>query len=407
MILKNYYGLPKKVIFCKKTLMSNQRPNSTVEFKHNKNSKKDTLKFDKNGVSESWRYSRIKKKINFKLREKKLLKLLEKHRGKHGQFDCIVPGSGGKDSCYAAHVLKYKYGMNPLTVTWPPILYTDYGFQNFKNWISSGKFKNISAKRDEKTMKVLTKLSIINLLHPFQTFMLGQKIFPVKMALKYKIPLVFYGENEAEHGSLPLADNNISLRNKSFFTHNNINILHLGGVPINKLISDHSLKEKNLKEFLPPAANSFDNFPLEVHYLGYYLKWIPQETFYYAVENSGFRPRPFRTQGTYSKYNSIDDKIDDLHYFTTFIKFGFGRATYDVSQELRNDHLSIDEGNKLIKKYDGEFPDKYFKEIMKYLDIKESSFHNLCDQFRSPHLWKKIRNNWYLRHTANNDGTDD
>ena len=61
MKLENYYGLPKKVIFCKKTLMSNQRPNSTVEFKHNKDSKKDTLKFDKNGVSESWKYSRIKK----------------------------------------------------------------------------------------------------------------------------------------------------------------------------------------------------------------------------------------------------------------------------------------------------------------------------------------------------------
>ena len=83
---------------------------------------------------------------------------------------------------------------------------------------------------------------------------------------------------------------------------------------------------------------------IEVHYLGYYLKWIPQETFYYAVENCGFRPRPFRTQGTYSKYNSIDDKIDDLHYYTTFIKFGIGRATYDVSQELRNGHLSIEEG---------------------------------------------------------------
>ena len=190
MSLKNYYGLPKKVIFCKKTLISNQRPNSAVEFNHNKNSKKDTLKFNKNGISESWRYSRLKKKINFKKR-KKLLKLLEKHRGKHGEFDCIVPGSGGKDSCYAAHVLKFKYGMNPLTVTWPPILYTDYGLKNFKNWIKTGNFKNISAKRDEKTMRVLTKLSIFNLLHPFQTFMLGQKIFPVKIALKYKIPLVF------------------------------------------------------------------------------------------------------------------------------------------------------------------------------------------------------------------------
>ena len=407
MTLKTLYGLPRKVIFCIKTLISNQRPNSTVEFNHNIKSKKETLKFDKKGVSESWYYSRIKKRINFKERERKLLKLLEKHRGKYGEFDCIVPGSGGKDSCYAAHVLKFKYGMNPLTVTWPPILYTSYGLKNFKNWIYTGKFKNISASRDEKTMKVLTKLSIQNLLHPFQTFILGQKIFSVKMAIKYKIPLVFYGEHEAEHGSLPLADNYISLRKKSFFTYKNLNKLHLAGIPLNELSSTYSLNKKNLETFLPPPSKSLENFPLEVHYLGYYLKWIPQETFYYSVENCGFRPRPFRTQGTYSKYNSIDDKIDDLHYYTTFIKFGIGRTTYDASQELRNDHLSTEEGKKLINKYDGEFPDNYFKEIMKYLNINENYFHKLCDKFRSPHLWKKIKNKWYLRHTVNKNGTDD
>ena len=407
MTLKTLYGLPRKVIFCKKTLISNQRPNSTVEFNHNIKSKKETLKFDKKGVSESWYYSRIKKRINFKERERKLLKLLEKHRGKYGEFDCIVPGSGGKDSCYAAHVLKFKYGMKPLTVTWPPILYTSYGLKNFKNWIYTGKFKNISASRDEKTMKILTKLSIQNLLHPFQTFILGQKIFSVKMAIKYKIPLVFYGEHEAEHGSLPLADNYISLRKKSFFTYKNLNKLHLAGIPLNELSSTYSLNKKNLEIFLPPPSKSLENFPLEVHYLGYYLKWIPQETFYYAVENCGFRPRPFRTQGTYSKYNSIDDKIDDLHYYTTFIKFGIGRTTYDASQELRNDHLSTEEGKKLINKYDGEFPDNYFKEIMKYLNINENYFHKLCDKFRSPHLWKKIKNKWYLRHTVNKNGTDD
>ena len=115
MTLKSFYGLPKKVIFCKKTLMSNQQPGSAIEFNHNIRSQKKTLKIDKKGISESWYYSRIKKKINFKEREKKLLKLLEKHRGKYGEFDCIVPGSGGKDSCFAAHILKYKYGMNPLT----------------------------------------------------------------------------------------------------------------------------------------------------------------------------------------------------------------------------------------------------------------------------------------------------
>ena len=404
--IKTYFGLPSKVIFCKKTLISNQRPNSAIEFQHNLKTKKKTLNIDKNGLSDSWKYSRLKKKINFKEREKQLIRLLDKHRGKYGQYDCIVPGSGGKDSCYAAHVLKFKYGMNPLTVTWPPILYTDYGLANFKSWLKSGNFKNISAKRDEKTMIMLTKLAILNLMHPFQTFILGQKFFAPKIALKYKIPLIFYGENEAEHGN-PIADNSSSLRSKSYFTYKNINKIFLGGVKFADLINEHNIKHKNLYDFLPPSNQDLDQFPIEVHYLGYYLNWIPQETFYYSVENCNFKPRPFRTQGTYSKYNSIDDKIDDLHYYTTFIKFGIGRATYDVSQEIRNDHISTEEGKKLIKKYDGEFPSRYFNEILEYLQIKKNIFFKKIDQFRSPHLWKKNKNQWLLRHTVNKDGYDD
>ncbi len=404
--IKTLYGLPRKVIFCKKTLISNQRPTSSIEFYHNKKSKKKTLFIDKNQISDSWKYSRRKKKINYKKREKELLNLLEKYRSNNRHYDCIVPGSGGKDSCYATHILKYKYGMNPLTVTWPPILYTNYGKINFNNWLSKSRVDNISAKRDEETMKILTKLSIENLMHPFQTFMLGQKIFAAKMALKYKIPLVFFGENEAEHGN-PIADNNSSLRDKSYFTQKNIDKLYLGGVKIKNLINFYKLKQKNLDIFLPPYQNEIDQQKIEVHYLGYYLKWVPQETFYYAVENCGFRPRPFRTQGTYSKYNSIDDKIDDLHYYTTYIKFGIGRATYDVSQELRNDHLNIEEGKKLIKKYDGEFPNIYFDEIIDYLNISKKKFFVILDKFRSPHLWKKTREGWMLRHNVNKEGTDD
>lgn len=404
--LKTYFGLPSKVIFCKKTLISNQRPNSAIEFEHNIKTQKKTLYIDKNGLSDSWKYSRIKKRIDFQKRERQLLELLNKHRGRYGEYDCIVPGSGGKDSCFAAHILKYKYGMNPLTVTWPPILYTDYGYQNFKQWINTGKFKNISASRDEKTMIKITKLGILNLMHPFQTFMLGQKFFAPKMALKYKIPLIFYGENEAEHGN-PIADNSSSLREKSYFAYKNIDKIYLGGVKYRNLINDHNIKEKNLLDFLPASNKEIERFPIEVHYLGYYLKWTPQETFYYSVNNCGFKPRPFRTQGTYSKYNSIDDKIDDLHYYTTFIKFGLGRATYDVSQEIRNDHITTQEGRNLIKKYDGEFPDRYFDEILKYLKINKEIFFSKVDKFRSPHLWVRKKNKWQLRHTANRDGVDD
>ncbi len=406
MKFKALYGLPDKVLFCKKSLISNQRPVSSIEFLNQTNSKKQTTFFDKNCISDPWKYSRRKLKINYKEREKKLLKLLSKHRGKYGKYDCIVPGSGGKDSCYAAHVLKYKYGMSPLTVTWPPILYTSYGKKNYLNWIKSGPFKNITPKRNEKLMKFLTRKSIQNLFHPFQTFILGQKNFPIKIALKYKIPLVFYGENEAEHGN-SMSDNFFSLRNNSYHTYNNLNKIYLAGISYGDLIKKYNFSKKDLDIFLPPKFNDFETSNIEVHYLGYYLKWTPQETFYYAVENCNFRPRPFRTEGTYSKYNSIDDKIDDLHYYTTFIKFGIGRATYDVSQEIRNNHLNIHEGKKLIKKYDGEFPKRYFKEVMDYINLKPNDFYKLVDKFRSPHLWRKVRNEWKLRHTVNFDGTDD
>ena len=386
MKLKTLYGLPSKVVFCKKSLVSNQRPVSAVEFLHTKKTKKRTLNIDKNHISDSWKYSRFKKRINFKKREKQLLKLLEKHRGKHGEFDCIVPSSGGKDSCYAAHLLKFKYGMNPLTVTWPPNLYTSYGLENFKNLLKTGNFSNISANRDEKVMRLLTKLAVINLMHPFQPFMLGQKIFPIRISIKRKIPLIFYGENEAEHGN-PISDNTTSLREKYYFTHNNLDKLFIGGKSLKELEEKYKLTINDLKDYIPPNENELSNVPLEVHYLGYYINWIPQETFYYSVENCGFRPRPFRTQGTYSKYNSIDDKMDDLHFYTLFTKFGIGRTTYDVSQEIRNEHLNVEEGKKLIKKYDGEFPSRYFKEILDYLKLKPEFFFKHLEKFRSPHLW--------------------
>ena len=296
--------------------------------------------------------------------------------------------------------------MNPLTVTWPPILYTDYGYKNWKNWIDSG-FDNISWNRNGKAMKLLTKLSIENLMHPFQTFMLGQKNLAPKLAAKFDIPLIFYGENEAEYGN-PIADNTTSLRDKSFFSYNNIDDIYLGGVTVRELKEKYDLNMSDISSFLPPTESEIKDKKIEVHYLGYYLKWTPQEVYYYAVENTGFKARPFRTQGTYSKYNSIDDKIDDLHYYTTHIKFGLGRATYDASQEVRNKHITREEAVALVNKFDGEFPDRYFNEIMEYLEINPDHFHELCDKFRSPHLWgKDEKGEWKLRHNVMQTGLND
>jgi N-acetyl sugar amidotransferase len=387
--------------------MSNQRPTSTTEFTHNKNSKKKTLAFDAEGVCDACRNQVQKEQINWEVREKELIQLLDKHRSKDGSYDCIVPGSGGKDSAFQSHILKHKYGMNPLTVTWPPIMYTDYGYDNWVNWIDVGGFDNISFRRNGRVMKLLTKLSIENLLHPFQTFILGQKNLGPKLAAKFGIPLVFYGENEAEYGN-PISDNAKSLRDNSYYTFKNIDDIFLGGVSIRELRERYQLSLSDLMAFLPAPADEIERSKIEVHYLGYYLKWIPQEVYYYAVEHCGFKARPFRTQGTYSKYNSIDDKIDDLHYYTTMIKFGIGRATYDASQEIRNKHITREEGVALVNRFDGEFPDRYFMEVMEYLNFDPNRFHELCDKARSPHLWGKTTNNqWQLRHNVSQTGLND
>lgn len=400
------YGLPAEVRFCTRCVMSNQRPASVPEYKHTPDSRKTTLRLDDSGVCDACRQAEIKQQIDWQAREQELLCLLDKHRRTDGQYDCVVPGSGGKDSCYAAHVLKYRYGMHPLTVTWPPILYTDYGYRNFLNWLTVGGFDNISFRPNGRVMKLLTRLSIENLFHPFQTFILGQKSIAAKIAADVGVPLVFYGENEAEYGN-PIADNRTSLRERSFHSLADVRESYLAGVSIAELMDKYNVDLADLKAFLPADAEKIAKTGIEVHYLGYYLKWTPQEVYYYAVENTGFQARPFRTQGTYSKYNSIDDKIDDLHYYTTYVKFGIGRATYDASQEIRNGHLTREEGVALVKRFDGEFPDRYFNEVMDYLGMKPEHFHELADKFRSPHLWTKVNGEWKLRHTVAGDGADD
>ena len=405
--MDTFYNLPSEVSFCKKCVMSNQRPSSVPEFRHTRDRKGATyLQFDRDGVCDACRQAEIKNSIDWDQRERELLELLDRHRRSDGRYDCLVPGSGGKDSAYQSHILKDKYGMNPLTCTWPPILYTDYGFKNFQNWVDVGGFDNITFKPNGKVMRLLTKLAIENLLHPFQTFILGQKNLAPKIAAMHGIDLIFYGENEAEYGN-PLADNASSLRDKAYHTMNNFEEMILSGLPVSKLISEHGVTKSDLMTFLPLPADEFEKKDIEVHYLGYYIRWVPQEAYYYAVENTGFSARPFRTQGTYSKYNSIDDKIDDLHYYTTFIKFGLGRATYDASQEIRNRHLTREEGQALVRRFDGEFPDKYFDEILNYLEMSPERFHQICDDFRSPHLWAKEADGWRLRHTVNGDGLDD
>ena len=414
--LEPRYGLPRKVEFCRRCVISNQRPNSAVEFQHKPDSEKKTIHFDEEGICDACRLAERKQtEVDWQVREKALWELCDRYRKDGKEYDCLVPGSGGKDSFFAAHILKYKYGMHPLTVTWAPHIYTEWGFKNFHAWLSAG-FDNYLMTPNPRVHRLMTRLAVENLFHPFQPFMFGQKALAPRIASLLNIPLVFFGENEAEYGN-PLQDSGSAERDWSYFTANDQSEVYLGGVSVEQLVEDFGLTQSDLQPYLPLDPGVVAAKGMEVHYLGYYLPWHPQAAYYYAVENGGFTPSPERTPGTYSKYNSIDDKIDDFHYYSTYVKFGIGRASYDAAQEIRNDEITREEGVALVRKYDGEFPDRFAEEIFEYLSIPEFEypvasqcfeqsimdreyFDNLADSFRSPHLWRREGDKWELRYSV-------
>ena len=130
----------------------------------------------------------------------------------------------------------------------------------------------------------------------------------------------------------------------------------------------------------------------------------PSRCILYCSKRSGFKPNDHRTEGSYCKYSSFDDKIDGFHYYTTWIKFGLGRASYDSSQEIRNKKISLEEGKMLVKKYDGEFPTRFFVEILNYLDMDLDEFFESINKFRNPLLWEKLDDNkWKMKYTRYNE----
>jgi hypothetical protein len=142
----------------------------------------------------------------------------------------------------------------------------------------------------------------------------------------------------------------------------------------------------------------------EIHFLGYYKSWDPQENFYYCKEHTGFVPNTERSQGTYSKYASLDDQIDGFHYYLSYIKFGIGRTTSDAAHEIRDGKITREEGIALVKRYDHEFPRKYYQEFLEFCSITDEEVHEVIDSWRSDHIWTKEGGEWKLRHAVWHEG---
>ncbi len=384
MLDKQIKHIPKKILWCKRCCISNQRPR---------------IIFDKNQICSACKFSDYKNSIDWNKREIELLKLLDKHRSKNSAWDVIVPSSGGKDSGFVAHQLKYKYGMNPITITWSPLEYTEIGKLNFDSLIKSG-ISNFLYTPDGNLQRKLARLCFEELGDAFHVFVLGQVNFPFHMALKLNINLVFYGENgELEYAGDPKFKDKpfkpMSEWTNQHFKGSNFSQLIKFGLKNKNYLKKNDIKNGDLEFYKIPNLNKLKKANIKGKYFfSYYKKWTPQENFYYCVDNTGFKPNDERSEGTYSKYSSLDDKMDGFHYYMRYIKFGLGRCSEEASHEVRDNHITRTEGIKLMNKYEGEFPKKYFQDFLSFLDINEKQFWSVVDKWRPKHLWKKKKNKW-------------
>lgn len=314
--------LPKDVVFCKRCVTSNQRPR---------------IIFNEDGVCSACEFAEIKdSQIDWDAREQELNVLLDQHRSSTGEYDVIVPASGGKDSAFVAHQLKHKYGMHPLTITWAPFVFTDIGWQNYVAFKDAG-FDNILGFPDGQFHRKLSLLGFDLLGDAWEPFAYGQKSWAFHLSVKFGIPLIFYGENgEAEYGGTTRS------RHKAFESPDEWSDIYYKGTGIDYLIEEGLLRgifepgevsPATVNLYKAPSRDALAHVGSRCYWMSYFRKWVPQEHYYYAAEHTGFKANPVRSEGTYSKYASLDDKMDGFHWYLSYIKFGMGRATRDSSME--------------------------------------------------------------------------
>jgi len=386
---KQVTNIPKEVKWCKRCVVSNQRPR---------------IIFNEEGVCSGCLNADYKNfEVDWNQRERELNELLDQHRSKDGSWDVIVPSSGGKDSGFVAHQLRHEYGMNPLTATWSPLKYTDIGKANLEAHINSG-LSNLLCTPNGILQRKLARLCFEELGDAFHIFVLGQVSYPFHMATKLGVKLVFYGENgEAEYAGDPdFADKPYKPSSEflnQYFKGVSFRELLDFGLKNKNYLSEDDFAESDLIFYETPSEQELNKAGIKgKHFFSYYKKWTPQENYYYVAENCGFKPNPQRTEGTYSKYASLDDKMDGFHYYLRYIKFGLGRCMEDAAHEVRDGHLTREEAIALMNRYEGEFPKKYFEEFLDYLDITEDHFWDVVDSWRAEHLWEKRNDEWVFKY---------
>jgi N-acetyl sugar amidotransferase len=356
-------------------------------------SSRPRVRFNSDGICNACTNAEDKKKINWSKREAEFFEILEKiknNKENNSVYDCIVPWSGGKDSTSIALKLK-KFGLNPLLVTFSPLIINECGQKNRNSLINRG-FDAILVQPNNHIARKLAKRFFIERGNPKVAWDAGINSTPVQIAVNYKIPYIFYAEHgESEYGGLVLSEESKKIRDTQEVIEHQI-----GDYPENWV--NDEISYQNLNPYIFPEKSKNEQ-NITAYYFSYFFKWSMLENYHYVKkEMPEFEENPNgRTEGTFTNFDSLDDKIDDLYYYMQFIKFGFGRATRDSCRMIQNNQMTRKEAIKMARKFDGEEPKIYFKEVLNYLDINEEKYFEIIEKHRNSEIWKKDKNYWKLK----------
>lgn len=374
-----------RIFWCKNCLNMSTRPR---------------ISFDDRGWCNACQWMEEKKGLDWSFRQSQLKDLLEKHRSKNGNFDCIVPVSGGKDGSYVAYMLKNKYGMNPLAVTVRPALSLPIGDQNLFNFIQSG-FNHIHVSTNPKVLDRLNKYGFIEKGFPYYGWLIAIHTAVIRTAINFKIPLLFYGED----GEIEYGGSTDSKNNPTYGIDYMRNVYLEGGHKkvFERILEDGDITEADLTFFTFPTEEEVSSVGMEFTHWSYYESWDSYRNYVVAKEHCGLTEKDEGNSDTFTNFAQNDQALYALHAYLMYLKFGFGRATQDAGIEIRRGSMTRDQALNLVKMYDNAYPADLIPLYLDYYKMTKEEFDAVLDKYANKNLFEKVGGIWQPKFTPGED----
>lgn len=362
---------------------------------------KPDLFFDDKGVCDACKSSELKHSkisgIDWKARQKEFENIISKYRSKNGGYDCIIPVSGGKDSHYQAYVMKVIYKMHPLLVCFEQTKITELGKINLENIRQFGDL--IYFKKDPLVYKKMVIEGFKRVGDNEWPNHIGIFTFPVQVAVKFKIPLMIWGENsQLEYGGPATG------RNKNYLDRRWLE--EFGGLlgnRIDDMLGVDGITKEDLDIYHYPSDKDLKEVGVTGLFLGYFFKWDARAQTELMIKEYGFKYKEDGPiEGTYTNYENLDESTVGLHDYLKYTKYGFGRATDHACLDIRNGRITREEGVDLVKKYDGKYPDYAIKNFSEYSGMSKKEIDKVIDRFTNKQIFKCDKNGNLIKDVAGN-----